>query len=242
MNQRQCVPFRFFIPGVGIARYMFLLLCAVTVSAAFGQLPVTVTSDLTAIRNQVATMTQWANQLTAMRNQFDKLNQQYQAITGHYGRGVSGLADAVSSVGVVPGSWQEVVKLQNSGAYRSIQNNVDQLIKTIPPELFRDPNGQDAANYKLTTDAVRTAMAGGEALYSQVQTNLNNLLSLASQIEQTVNAKDASDLQNRIATENGLLQSAMAKLSIMNLNLQANVLNQQNQATAINQQRYNQTP
>jgi len=219
-----------------------LSLSAMTFTAAFGQMPVTVTSDFTAIRNQVANMAKWAEQLTAMRNQFEKLNQQYQAITGHYGRGELGLAESVSAAGVVPGSWQEVVKLQNSGAYRALQNNVDQLMKTIPQELFRDPNGQSAADYKLTTDAVRAAMAGGEALYSQVQTNVNNLLTLASKIEQTVNAKDAADLQNRIAAENGLLQSAMAKLTIMNVNLQANMLNQQNQATAINQQRYNTTP
>ena len=219
-----------------------LSLSAMTFTAAFGQMPVTVTSDFTAIRNQVANMAKWAEQLTAMRNQFEKLNQQYQAITGHYGRGELGLAESVSAAGVVPGSWQEVVKLQNSGAYRALQNNVDQLMKTIPQELFRDPNGQSAADYKLTTDAVRAAMAGGEALYSQVQTNVNNLLTLASKIEQTVNAKDAADLQNRIAAENGLLQSAMAKLTIMNVNLQANMLNQQNQATAINQQRYNTAP
>ena len=42
-------------------------------------------------------------------------------------------------------------------------------------------------------------------------------------------------MQNRISSENGMLQSAMAKLNAMNMNLQANMLNQQNQATAATQ-------
>ena len=215
-----------------------IALCSFTLQSAFGQIPVTVTSDITAWQNQLQTMAQWADQLKAMRDQYTKLTQQYEAITGHYGRGDIGLLDAVKSADVVPGSWQDVVARQKSGAFDNIQKNVESQIQTLPLDQFHNPAGPDATGYKLSTDAVRAAMAGGEALYAQVQTNLNNLSAMAAQIEQTGNAKDAADLQNRIAAENGMLQSAMAKLSVMNLNLQANILNQQNQAAAQNQQRY----
>jgi type IV secretion system protein VirB5 len=77
-------------------------------------------------------------------------------------------------------------------------------------------------------------MSGGDALYGQVQTHLNNLARLSQQVDSTSNVKDAQDLQNRIATENGMLQSAVGKFNAMNLNLQANALNQQTQATAEN--------
>jgi type IV secretion system protein VirB5 len=221
-----------------IIKQVFAVLLGHAETAAFGQIPVTVTSDVPATLNQIQTMAKWADQLVAMRNQFDKLNQQYEAMTGHYGRGVMGLAESINSSSVVPGSWQEVVAQQKGGGFGAIQKNIEDLIKTMPQDLFQNPKGQDAANYKLSTDAVRAALSGGQALYAQVQTNLNNLATMARQIDLTGNAKDAADLQNRIAAENGLLQSAMAKLNVMNMNLQANMLNQQNQAAAVNLQRY----
>jgi len=233
MNRNRMPARRQGVRALGALAASFLI-----ANTAVSQVPVTVTSDIPAMINQNATMAKWVEQLTAMRNQYEQLRQQYEAITGHYERGILGLAESVHAVSVVPGSWQEVVALQKSGAFKAIQNNIDELTKPLPPELFRDPNGQGATNYKLSSDAVRAAMAGGQALYAQVQTNLTNLLEMTNKIDSTLNSKDASDLQNRIATENGLLQSAIAKLTMMNLNLQANVLNLQNQATAINQQRY----
>ncbi|MEW3697598.1 type IV secretion system protein, partial [Pseudomonas aeruginosa] len=59
---------------------------------------------------------------------------------------------------------------------------------------------------------------------------------LSQQVDLTTNAKDAADLQNRIATENGMLTSAQSKLQALNMNLQANLANQENQATAQNEQ------
>ncbi|MNG35272.1 Type IV secretion system protein [compost metagenome] len=51
----------------------------------------------------------------------------------------------------------------------------------------------------------------------------------------TTNAKDAADLQNRISAENGMLASAQSKLQALNMNLQANLNNAENQATADNE-------
>lgn len=198
--------------------------------AAFAQVP---TSDL-------LTYSQLTKQLSQLKQQYDTMQQQYQAVTGVYGRGAQGLADSIKSASVVPGSWQEVVAKQNSGAFGSNQNAYEKLIKTMPQELFQAPQGQSATSYKLSTDSVRAAMSGGDSLYSEVQTHLNNLAMLAKQVDSTTNTKDAADLQNRIATENGMLQTAMAKLNVMNMNLQANMLNQQNQATAAGQRRYKQ--
>lgn len=182
-----------------------------------------------------ATLVQLQQQLTQLQQQYETMKSQYQAITGSYGRGQSGLNESMSSASVVPGSWQEVVQQQKSGAYGSKQDYYEKLLKTMPQELFQNPEGQQATNYKMSTDSVRAAMAGGDALYAQVQTHLNNLSNLSKQVDTTTNIKDAQDLQNRIATENGMLQSAIAKLNAMNMNLQANMLNQQNQSTSATQ-------
>lgn len=192
-------------------------------------------SDALSMSNQIETIAKWAEQIAEMKRQYDQMKSQYEAVTGNYGRGQIGLSDSINASSVVPGSWQEVVAMQSKGAYGSKQGHYEQLIKTMPQDLFQNPPGQDAATYKLSTDSVRAAMSGGDALYGQVQTHLNNLAKLSQQVDSTSNVKDAQDLQNRIAAENGMLQSAMGKLNAMNVNLQANMLNQQNQATAANE-------
>ncbi|MDY7549204.1 type IV secretion system protein [Glaciimonas sp. CA11.2] len=211
----------------------FLLLIAMgwflsAATPAIAQIPTT----------DILTQAQLLNQLNQMQQQYETMKNQYAAVTGSYQRGAIGLNDTIRSSSVVPGSWQEVVSQQNSGAFGASQNGYEKLLKTMPQELFQDPRGQGATSYKLSTDSVRAAMTGGDMLYAQVQTNLNNLSTMAGQVDSTANTKDAADLQNRIATENGMLQTAMAKLNVMNMNLQANMLNQQNQATANDQQRY----
>ena len=179
-----------------------------------------------------ATLFQRKEQFKKLQDQYKTLQDQYAAVTGSYGRGQMGLSDAISTASVVPGSWQEVVARQQSGAFGSKQAVYEKRINTLPQDLFVDPQSQNATTYKMSTDSVRAALAGGDALYSEVQTHLNNLARMSKQVDTTVNIKDAQDLQNRIASENGMLSSAMAKLNAMNMNLQANILNQQNQATA----------
>ncbi|AIY44197.1 hypothetical protein LT85_p018 (plasmid) [Collimonas arenae] len=185
-----------------------------------------------------ATWAGLAANLAQLQQTYETVKKQYDAVTGSYGRGLSGLTDSIQKSSVVPGSWQEVVAQQSSGTFGASQGSYEKIIQTLPQELFQNPNGQTATSYKLSTDSVRAALTGGDALYSEVQTHLNNLASMAAQVDTTVNAKDAADLQNRISTENGMLTSAMAKLNVMNTNLQANLLNQQNQASASIQQRY----
>lgn len=185
-----------------------------------------------------ATVLQLQQQFKQLEQQYETLKNQYASVTGTYGRGQIGLSDALNAASVVPGSWQEVVAQQQSGAFAAKQADYEKLIKTMPQDVFANPQAQDATSYKMSTDAVRAALAGGDTLYSEVQTHLNNLARLSQQIDVTTNIKDAQDLQNRISSENGMLQSAMAKLNVMNMNLQANMVNQQNQATAENQQFY----
>lgn len=182
-----------------------------------------------------ATVYQLAQQLQQMQRQYETLKRQYDAITGSYRRGTLGLDDAIRASSVVPGSWQEVVAKQRNGEFGEKQSSYEQLIRTLPSDLFNDPNSRNATSYRLSTDSVRAALSGGEILYSQVQTHLNNLARMSNEVDSTANIKDAQDLQNRISTENGMMQTALGKLNAMNMNLQANMLNQQTQANASTQ-------
>lgn len=191
------------------------------------------------------TWTALAQNLRQLQEEYEVLKQQYEAQTGimnnmrgSYGRGAIGLNDSINSASVVPGSWQEVVSRQNSGAYGSKQSYYEDLVNTLPQELFANPDSNRARGYQLSSNSVVAAMSAGEALYSEVQVHLNNLTTLSLQVDNTTNSKDAADLQNRISAENGMLTSAQSKLQALNMNLQANLANEENQATSQNEQFY----
>ena len=188
-----------------------------------------------------AQFAQMQQQFRQLQEQYNTLKDQYAAVTGSYGRGQIGLSESVGSASVVPGSWQEVVARQQSGAFSAKQAAYEKLINTLLQDLFADPQAQNAQTYQMSSDSVRAAFAGGDSLYSQVQTHLGNLSRMSQLVDSTANIKDAQDLQNRIAAENGMLQSAIAKLNAMNTNLQANMVNQQNQATAATQRYFRRT-
>lgn len=183
-----------------------------------------------------AAIVQLKLQYDQLLQQYDTLRDQYAAVIGHYGRG-AGFGEAIDAATVVPGSWQSVVAEQAKGAFGARQAQAEALIQTEPPAGFADPDSHTATGYRLSTDAVRSAIAGGDALYGQVQVHLSNLARLGQQVDTTENIKDGQDLQNRIAAESGLLQSALAKLTTLNMNLQASLANHVNQATA-QRQRY----
>lgn len=184
----------------------------------------------------VAAQAQLKLQLEQLREQYKALQGQLSAMTGSYGRGADGLTSALQAAALVPGSWQEVVAAQAAGAFGQRQARYETVLQTLPASRFAEPASRTATSYRLSTDTVRGAMAGGEALYEQAQTHLGNLAALGRQVDATSNVKDAQDLHNRIATENGLLQSALAKLGAMQLQLEANAANQFNQSTAARQQ------
>ena len=200
---------------------------------AQAQIPVTVTSDLPGTLQHVETTVKWKAQYDQMVTQIDQLKQQYTAISGSYGRGRVGLQDAIDAVSVVPGSWQDVVSRQKKGGgFGAWQDYYEVLLNNLPDDAFANPQGRNARSYKMSSDSVRGAMAAGDALYRAVQVNLTNLAKLGRTVDSTANIKDAQDLQNRIATENGMLQTAVAKMTALNVNLQANLLNSENQARA----------
>ena len=56
-------------------------------SAAFAQIPVTITTSIPDTLNQIQTMAQWAKQYTQMVGQINQMKQQYDALTGNRGLG-----------------------------------------------------------------------------------------------------------------------------------------------------------
>lgn len=178
-------------------------------------------------------------QLMLMRQQYMELKKIHATQKGTYGRGRSGLKAAIEAGRVVPGSWQDVVGKQRRGKYGAIKKRYDDLLDVMPENRLRDAEGVTAKNYKLHAEAVVSAMAGGEALFGQIDVHVKNMRTLANAIDKTKNSKDAQDLRNRIAVENGMLQTAMGKTSVLLLHLQAHVAHQHSQAMVTNLRYFN---
>lgn len=177
-------------------------------------------------------LNQLLEQFKVMQQQYDQLRQQYAATTGSTGIGNQGLDISRQTAGVVPGSWQDVVSKQSSGAYGASQARYDAILKSIPAEAFADPQAQDAKTYRMNTDLVRAAMAGGDQLYGAVGQHLQVLIQQAEGIETDATLKNSADRHNAILSQQAMVQVQLARMTVMNNNLQAAMLNEQSQGQA----------
>lgn len=192
-------------------------------------------SNLAKNIQQVAEM---KKQLDMLKKQYDELLATKNAVTGSYG--VSLLQNgplAEEGRRVMPKTWQEVVALQQSGVipgiYSERQDYFKKLLPTIDAKLLSvNPEDRNVTSYKLSTDNTRAAFSTTEAIYNQIQKRLETIEGLTKEIDKTENVKHATDLNSRIQAENGFLNIEMARLSSMQLALQASMQNAQNQAIA----------
>lgn len=194
--------------------------------------------DYSAIARLVEQIEQMKQQYDMLKKQYDELVQTKNAVTGSYG--VSLLENgplAEEGRRVMPGTWQEVVALQQSGVIPGIYNERQQYFKKLLPTidtklLSSSPIDRNVISYKLSTDNTNAAFSATEAVYDQIQKRVDTIERLMKEIDKTTNVKYATDLNSRIQAENGFLNVEVARLSSMQLALQATMQNNQNQAIA----------
>jgi type IV secretion system protein VirB5 len=194
--------------------------------------------DVSAINRLVQQIQEMKKQYDLMKKQYDELVATKEAVTGSYG--ISLLENGpLAELGrrEIPGTWQEVVSLQKSGSipgfYFDRQDYYIKLLPTVDVNLFsKDSNNRNSISYKISTDNTRASFAATEAIYNKIQDRLKTLEVLTHAIDQTANVKSATDLNSRIAAENGFLNIELARLNSLQLGLQTAMQNNQNQATA----------
>jgi len=174
-------------------------------------------------------MVQTVGQLKA---QLEQLKDQYRAITGSYGIGGFLQEETFAAGNIVPGSWQEVVRLQQAGKLRSKLDYYEGLMKTVDPALFEKNTTRTAGAYRLSYDNTRAAFAVTDATYESIETHRRNIEQLVRRIDGTQNIKEATDLNNRLVSENAMLQVALARLAAVQGNLSASAQNEQIQSQA----------
>lgn len=213
------------------------LSCTVALALAISAIPAHAqwaVIDIANLEENIRQYLQMVQQLEQLKAQLEQLRSQYQAITGSYGIGALMQNETLSAAGIVPGSWQEIVRLQQSGAFKSKTDYYESLMKHVDPALFANDKSRNAGAYQLSYDNTRAAFAVTDATYDAVETHRKNIQQLIHRIDSTQNLKEATDLNNRLVSENAMLQVSIARLSAVQNNLNASAQNDRVQAQATN--------
>lgn len=188
--------------------------------------------DASNLQQSIQQYQQMVEQVTQLKAQLEQLKSQYQAITGSYGVGGLLQGEALAAQGIVRGSWQEVVKLQQAGAYKTKMDYYEGLMKSVEPGLLHADKSRATDAYKLSYDNTRAAFALTDATYDAVEVHRANIEQLIRRIDSAQNLKEATDLNNRLISENAMLQVAIARLSAVQGNLSASAQNDRLQSHA----------
>ena len=186
------------------------------------------------LQQSIAQYAQMVEQVAQLKAQLEQLKNQYQAVTGNYGIGGLNQSQTLSAASIVPGSWQEVVSLQQAGQYKTKMAYYETLMKSVDPALFANDTSRNTGAYKLSYDNTRAAFAVTDATYDSVETHRKNIEQLIQRIDGTQNIKEATDLNNRLVSENAMLQISVARLAAVKNNLNASAANDRVQAQATN--------
>ena len=188
--------------------------------------------DVSNLQQSMQQYVQMVEQVTQLKAQLAQLKDQYRAVTGSYGIGSLLQEETLAAGSIVPGSWQEVVRLQQGGKYKTKMDYYEGLMKTVDPALFEKNATRSTGAYKLSYDNTRAAFAVTDATYESVETHRRNIEQLVRRIDTTQNIKEAADLNNRLISENAMLQIAIARLAAVQGNLNASAQNDRIQSQA----------
>ena len=191
-------------------KYLKSTLIAISLATAstFSNAYVQVVFDPTAVANMV-------KQLAQMQQQYEVMRKQYESTTGN-----TGIGTTKDVKDVVSGSWQDVVNNQKSGSFGSAQKSYDKVLTTIGADGMKDLMCND--KYKRDYNTVKTGFAFSDASYNALNEHVANLTDLKNKINSTQSVKEAQDLANAIAIEQGYINSIGAKLSAVQTNLESN--------------------
>lgn len=152
--------------------------------------------------HQALVESEWVKQLTAMKDQYDKLQEQVD-IT----KGITDLASIKNSVedkaawSYLPDDYNTVVN-DGVGSSAGIVDFIKAEAGLTSSELLESNQKQAAINRAL-----------GDLAYEQASNRRAKLQSMLDTIETTVDPKEKEDLQSRILAEQTMLQNEQIKLS-----------------------------
>jgi type IV secretion system protein VirB5 len=176
-------------------------------SAAFAQIPVTITTSIPDTLNQIQTMAQWAKQYTQMVGQINQMKQQYDALTGN--RGLGQIMNNPALRGYLPDQW--------AGIYDKVRGGTLPGISSAANAIFTSESFDSAAvgGRKRQLDVMAANKAMTMQAYDATLARVNNINALMAKADTTIDTKAAADLQNRMASENAMIQNEQIRLNLL---------------------------
>jgi type IV secretion system protein VirB5 len=175
-------------------------------SASFAQIPVTITTSIPDVINQIQIMAQWKNQYDQMIGQVNQMKQQYNSMTGS--RNLGQIMNNPALRTYLPDQWTGIYDKVKGGNLAGISGVANSIYNA---EGF-DPaatGGRKRQNEIMAANKAMTMRA-----YDQTLARLNNINALMAQADATQDVKAAADLQNRVAAENAMIQNEQIRLNL----------------------------
>jgi type IV secretion system protein VirB5 len=175
-------------------------------SVAHAQFTVNVNSDIPAMMNQAQTMAQWTNQYQQMVTQITHMKSQLDAMTGP--RGLGQILNNQALRTYLPDEWAGVYDQVRNGQLSGISGKASSIYGA---EAF-DPNATGGRKRQLDVMAANKAMT--MQAYEGTLARVNNINELMKQADATGDMKATADLQNRMASENAMIQNEQIRLNL----------------------------
>jgi len=192
---------------------------ATTVLAALPAQAQMAVIDVAAIRQLITEVNYWKQQISAMANQLNQLQQTYAALTGPRGmQSVLALTDAQRNY--LPRDWAEVANVLagQSAQYAQLASEASALVASravlTPAALGRLTPAEQQSVVEARQSAAGFA-AMSRAAFAQASTRFASLAGLIQAIGSAGDAKAIEDLQGRIGAEQAMLENEQAKLALL---------------------------
>lgn len=185
--------------------------------------------DATSHARLVSQLNKMAKAYQKQLQQLEEAIKQSNALTGprHMGRLANGkLEQALRTY--LPDSWEDTLALINHSPKAidtPLQGRLLDLYERFQPltnkaYLPQEPDHSLAEAYARHKQSVYISLGASEEVFNSIQTRLQSYNELLEALNTTQDLKDSSDLQARIAAENGLLLTELLRLQTISMQMQ----------------------
>ncbi|RYH26482.1 MAG: P-type DNA transfer protein VirB5, partial [Alcaligenaceae bacterium] len=182
---------------------------------ANAQIPVTVTSDLPAMMNQIETIMKWTEQLKSMDKQLDQMKEVYGTLQGM--RNLGSLMNNDLLTQYLPQDYVAAAQSlkDGGGAFSGISGSLNDIVRASQlrscAELNTDPKMRSTCAQQWQQLALQKQI--GDMGYRKAAENIRNLQSFVQSINSSTDQKAISEVQARIQVETVRMQNEQIKLS-----------------------------
>jgi type IV secretion system protein VirB5 len=189
--------------------------CLGLLHGVHAQVPVTVTSDLPAVVNQIETIAKWMEQLSAMDKQLDQMKQLYGTLQGS--RNLGSLLNNDLITQYLPEDYAAAAQAMRtgSGAFSGVSGAMRDIVRANQLRSCAELNADGPSRERCTQQWQQLALQKqiGDLGYRKAAQNIRNLQTFVSSINASTDQKAIAEVQARIQVETVRMQNEQIKLS-----------------------------